>query len=1501
MEPSEKHSTVQKKRRIWPWITLGVLLVLLILLRLSLRSDPVLGFVKNQIETAANEQLQGSLSIGTLEGDLWNHLLITGIRLQGDAGADEDGTGGAGLADILVADTLQIRYSLGALFRKTVKIDEIRIVNPVISLRDHADSTWNVERLIPPADPEEKPTDGKLPVRLEFDHIELINGLITAESARLLPDTTLRVDEINLLLNGMYDGDRYEAQLSHLSLQVHESRLEDPIRFETGFSADENTLTLDKFVIATGRTLIEGTGSTTTDGDDITVDMESLPVSWRDIRAFAKEAPIAEDIRFGLNLSGNLDLLRVGLTASATGLGNFSLHTDLTLKDRQSLTGVELLIESFDGTLLTGEPDLPYVDRLHLTINGNLPFAAYEEASLEFVTEIDAVRINSWIIDETEVRGSLAGGDISATAGIRTNRQNVTSEVSVAGIFGESPGWRIDIAFESINPGYWADDEALSGDLSGTLSLNGTGFEPSDVPWNYEVRLPAANITGYEIRAFTLDGTIDRNTVAAKMGLEIAGGTIALSSEYGWSDENPQYELDLTVQQIDLALLPGLEEIPSNLNFHLGGSGRGIDPETLSLEAALVFEPSIINGIRIGSLEAPVAISGGFIHIDRAELDTDLAEGSLFARQHISDFVHPRNLIEFDLELKDTGLLKNFIEADIIMAKGGVSGSYRYTDNLAQINAELNLNDVRFDTLTANAITGSINAVIGDSIPYALNLRIEEPVVGETGLQNIIVETEGSLVAETVSGTISLELLTDARSGLITSGDYRASADSVIVDISTLTLRDPDRSLDLQQPFRFSYVNERARLDTLRLESTDGASLLLFFEQYGADEFRSTFSGRDVNLGNLQSSILGEQLFAGIYDGNLSMDMSENGLFVHIDALVSQFEFNGLSFDSISVNVDIDEERLDAGLRITDETGVLITGNLSTPFIPGDPMTFEDAFFEEPVSGSFRLNDTPLSRFSDFLTFYDLEELSGTIGARTELSGQAGQPVLYGSAYLYESRVSNVEIDSSLITWEYNHDDGHLGFNGYIKSLGQRAAQIDGTIPFLLDLKQLRLLDPGDDDEISVQLKTDEFNIAAFNEFLDPSSLRNLRGRLNSEIDIRGTISEPVVSADVRLNNGAVVLIENNVALTDIRTDMSFRDGMLTINRLSAESAGSFDLTGTVAFNGFEPGEMDLRANTRNFRVYNSRDLNALITTNTRLAGDVRSPSVSGELKIERGHIYLDNFGERTLEDVVLEDEEEESDLFAEIFDAMSIEYTLEMDRRFWVRNRSRPEIALELQGSLDLVKYPGEEIQLFGTMGTSQGYAQQLGKRFDLERGDILFSGPADNPELNIRTIYQLRKPEDIKIWYEIGGTVNDPEFTYSSEPVMELQDIISYTLFGRPFHALQGWERTVAGGSGEGTSATDIAMDILLDRVETLASDRLGIDVIEIDNTRQGGSSGMTVKAGKYMTDRLFLAILQELGGGTNSQFIIEYLLSNNLELIFTGSNDFRTGVDVLWKLDY
>jgi autotransporter translocation and assembly factor TamB len=147
------------------------------------------------------------------------------------------------------------------------------------------------------------------------------------------------------------------------------------------------------------------------------------------------------------------------------------------------------------------------------------------------------------------------------------------------------------------------------------------------------------------------------------------------------------------------------------------------------------------------------------------------------------------------------------------------------------------------------------------------------------------------------------------------------------------------------------------------------------------------------------------------------------------------------------------------------------------------------------------------------------------------------------------------------------------------------------------------------------------------------------------------------------------------------------------------------------------------------------------------------------------------------------------------------------------------------------------------------------------------------------------------------IGGTAAKPTFTFESDPEMDQTDIVSYTLFNRPYQQLMSWEQTMSGSSSIG----NLAVDLLVDRVGELAADRLGLDVIEIDNSRTSGNSGTTIKAGKYLNDRLFVAIFQELGTTSDSQVILEYALRQHLNLVLTGSDKRKSGIDIQWKYDY
>lgn len=85
-------------------------------------------------------------------------------------------------------------------------------------------------------------------------------------------------------------------------------------------------------------------------------------------------------------------------------------------------------------------------------------------------------------------------------------------------------------------------------------------------------------------------------------------------------------------------------------------------------------------------------------------------------------------------------------------------------------------------------------------------------------------------------------------------------------------------------------------------------------------------------------------------------------------------------------------------------------------------------------------------------------------------------------------------------------------------------------------------------------------------------------------------------------------------------------------------------------------------------------------------------------------------------------------------------------------------------------------------------------------------------------------------------------------------------------------------------------------------LASQRLGIDVVQIDNTRSGSRNTTSIKTGWYLNQRTFFAILNEVGGARpRTLFMLEYLLMDNLELIITQGDDSREGIDLRWRLDY
>jgi autotransporter translocation and assembly factor TamB len=330
-----------------------------------------------------------------------------------------------------------------------------------------------------------------------------------------------------------------------------------------------------------------------------------------------------------------------------------------------------------------------------------------------------------------------------------------------------------------------------------------------------------------------------------------------------------------------------------------------------------------------------------------------------------------------------------------------------------------------------------------------------------------------------------------------------------------------------------------------------------------------------------------------------------------------------------------------------------------------------------------------------------------------------------------------------------------------------------------------------------------------------------------------------------------------------------------------------------------EPQQMNINITANQFRLLNTNDYRANINMNASLGGTASQPTLKGSLTFLNGFYFLQDFGESSVESVELDDEAQD-EISYNFYDALDMEMTIGFNQDFFIRNRQYLDMEVELGGEVDLVKEPEQELQIFGSLEGVDGYARPLGKEFELQEALVSFYGPVNNPELQIRTRYRPPQAAGVQIFYIIEGTLEEPDFRFESQPELELQDIISYTLFGRPFYELESWEQVVAGSSNS-PSAADYALEVVLDRVEMLASQRLGIDVVQIDNS-QSGSNNTVIKTGWYLNRSTFFAILNEIDG-TNPKtlFVLEILLKENLELIITQGDDTRQGIDLQWKKDY
>jgi translocation and assembly module TamB len=236
----------------------------------------------------------------------------------------------------------------------------------------------------------------------------------------------------------------------------------------------------------------------------------------------------------------------------------------------------------------------------------------------------------------------------------------------------------------------------------------------------------------------------------------------------------------------------------------------------------------------------------------------------------------------------------------------------------------------------------------------------------------------------------------------------------------------------------------------------------------------------------------------------------------------------------------------------------------------------------------------------------------------------------------------------------------------------------------------------------------------------------------------------------------------------------------------------------------------------------------------------------------------------------------------------------LDMPRNVWIQGKGT---AIELSGNLQLKKDLGVPFALAGDVETLRGFATFLNRKFTIEKGIVTFTGSEDiNPILDISASYEVA---DYTVYVIVTGESKKPEISYSSEPELDQQDILSLLIFGKTSDRLTSSEQTTLGSKAE-----QFAGGLAAGMLERTVGKALGLDTVAIELGDQGSAS--SVGAGRYLTQDIYVEYERKFrdprqGSRTGNAVTVEYSINRDLKLEATGSDYGETAIDFVWSHDY
>jgi translocation and assembly module TamB len=408
-------------------------------------------------------------------------------------------------------------------------------------------------------------------------------------------------------------------------------------------------------------------------------------------------------------------------------------------------------------------------------------------------------------------------------------------------------------------------------------------------------------------------------------------------------------------------------------------------------------------------------------------------------------------------------------------------------------------------------------------------------------------------------------------------------------------------------------------------------------------------------------------------------------------------------------------------------------------------------------------------------------------------------------------------------------------------------------------------------------------------------------GALRLAINGTGTVGAPTLNGSIEGDGLAVRWPDQGVRLRNGQLRAQLAGDQLQLQRLTLEgNSGRATADGFVRFAGGE-ATMNLKLVADKLEALSRPDRTVILSGQASVVRDARQFRVEGNFKADRALVELAPQDRPTISDdvIVLGRGTAAGTAKKEAAVPLTIDLTADLGDDFHLRGMGADAY---LAGSVHVMKVGDRPPRINGTVRTVGGTYAAYGQRLAIERGVITFSGPYDNPSLDILAVRKRPDGEqlnetNVEAGVQVRGTALSPTAKLVSTPNVSDSDKLSWLVLGHGMEATTGSEADVLsaaagallGGKG-GTGG-----------ITSKLANSLGLDELGV---RQGagqasGLENTVVTVGKRISSRLYLSF--EQGAATASSVVrVRYKINPRITLqLQTGTN---TALDVLysWAFD-